>query len=167
MKFIKYTLVLLFSAGMLIACKGNETSKEVKSANTSSIAKLETVSVDIKGMTCAIGCAKTIESKLLHLEGITESKVDFESGKGSFTYDANTTSKDAIVSKINGLLDGKTYSASLGDSSCKPNCEKACCSVKKALSCEPGCEKSCCTTNKESKMSCEPGCEKACCTTKK
>ena len=61
-------------------------------------------------MTCEIGCAKTIESKLSKVNGILYSKVDFESRKGQFTYDANKLSEDDIVAKINGIAGGDLYS---------------------------------------------------------
>lgn len=160
MKIIKYLLVAFLIVNM-ISCKPSEK----KEASTEEIlpANLTTANINIKGMTCEIGCAKTIESKISKLEGVTDSKVIFEEGKGIFVFDSNKTSEEKIVSTINNLLDGKTYSANVSTKACKPECEKACCVTDKKI-CEPGCEKPCCSSEVKE---CKPGCEKPCCVTKK
>lgn len=156
MKFIKIICIVLLTINF-VGCKTSD-----KKAVTENV-KLETANLNITGMTCQIGCAKTIESKISKLNGVTESKVSFEDKKGVFVFDSNKTSKEEIVSQINALVDGKTYAASVAMSSCKSGSEKPGCSADKKQ-CEPGSEKSCCKVdNKE----CKPGCEKACCDTKK
>jgi len=103
-------LILLITLTFLCA-SCNETKKEASEIKTEEIAaNYKTIEVEIEGMTCEIGCARTIQSKLSKVKGITSSKVDFESGKGHFTYDSNKISQNDIVKKINGIAGGDLYS---------------------------------------------------------
>lgn len=98
--------------------------------NTNKAPKIVTSEFNITGMTCAIGCAKTIESKIAQVAGVKTAKVDFEAKKGTFTYDENTISSKEIQQNINNLVDGKTYHAQvIQTKSCnsKKNSNKECC----------------------------------------
>jgi mercuric ion binding protein len=109
----KIISLFIFSI-LLFSC--SETKKEnvvnqSEIENTENkVASYKSIEVDIKGMTCEIGCARTIESKLSKVDGISYSKVDFESGKGQFTFDENKLSENDIISKINGIAGGDLYS---------------------------------------------------------
>lgn len=110
---MKKLIVVFFLTIALFSC--NETKKEnpteKKEINTEEIAaNLKSIEVEIEGMTCEIGCARTIQSKLSKLDGVTYAKVDFESKKGQFTYDANKVNKSEIVKKIDGIAGGDVYS---------------------------------------------------------
>lgn len=111
---MKKTISILIMAFVLFSC--NEAKKEV-SEEKSGIEKQEvtanyrTIEVEIEGMTCEIGCAKTIESKLSKTEGITYSKVNFEDKVGKFTYDENKISEEDIAKKIAGIGGGALYKA--------------------------------------------------------
>lgn len=61
----------------------------------------------IEGMTCAIGCAATIEKKLNSTHGITEAKVDFEGKKAYVTFDQTVLNPIKIKEVIEGV--GKAY----------------------------------------------------------
>jgi len=67
------------------------------------------IEMDIEGMTCEIGCAKIIASKVSKLQGVQFSNVSFENKKGVFSYDENSISKADIVAKINGIAGGDLY----------------------------------------------------------
>mgnify|MGYP001403900313 FL=1 len=57
---------------------------------------------NIEGMTCAIGCAKTIEKKLAKMDGVKSAKVDFEKKLAQVEYDesiVNTSSLENTVTK--------------------------------------------------------------------
>jgi len=100
-------LLLLFSC--------SETKKESvnqpENENTESkVASYKSIEVEIEGMTCEIGCARTIQSKLSKVNGVTYSKVSFESKTGQFTFDENKISEKEIVAKINGIAGGDLYS---------------------------------------------------------
>jgi len=86
--------------------KINETTQQEVAANYKSI------EVAIEGMTCEIGCARLIQSKMSKVEGVTYTKVDFESKKGLFTFDSNKLSTEDIAEKIGGIAGGDLYSVS-------------------------------------------------------
>lgn len=111
---MKKAIYILSIAFVLLSC--NDAKKEV-SEEKSGIEKQEvaanykTIEVEIEGMTCEIGCAKTIESKLSKTEGVTYSKVSFEDKAGKFTYDENKISQEDIAKKIAGIGGGALYKA--------------------------------------------------------
>lgn len=107
----KSIAVILFSF-LFISC--NEIKKEKLNENQEVekqevVASSKSIEVEIKGMTCEIGCARTIQSKLSKVDGVSYSKVDFQSGKGQFTYDSNKLSENEIIAKINGIGGGDLY----------------------------------------------------------
>lgn len=102
MKSIKNILLVGTIALFTMGCK-NDNKPEVKTvevaANTvktvdqnATYAKAE---FTIEGMTCEMGCAKTIESKIAKLDGVKSSKVDFEKKLATVEYD---------VAKVNPAL---------------------------------------------------------------
>lgn len=107
MKIFK-TLILLFTLSLaLSSCDAAKKDKTETIAQTEP--KLQNLEVNISGMTCEIGCAKTIESKVSKMKGVSFSKVFFKDSIGQFTYDANLTSAKTIIAKIDGIADGDTY----------------------------------------------------------
>ncbi|PKP43523.1 MAG: ATPase P [Bacteroidetes bacterium HGW-Bacteroidetes-12] len=108
------TLLILIMAFVLFSCNG---AKKDANINKSGIEKQEiaasykSIEVEIEGMTCEIGCAKTIESKLSKVEGVTYSKVNFVGKIGQFTFDENKISQDDIAKKISGIGGGALYKA--------------------------------------------------------
>ena len=111
---MKKVLSILIIACALFSC--NKTKKEtgIEKSEISQqeiAANLKSIEVEIEGMTCEIGCARTIQSKLSKVEGVTYSKVNFEAKKGQFTYDANKLSKQDLINKINGIAGGDLYLA--------------------------------------------------------
>ena len=59
-------------------------------------------------MTCAMGCAKTIEKKLAKMDGMYNAKVDFENELATVEFDAEKIDKDALVSTVSSV--SKSYS---------------------------------------------------------
>ena len=82
-----------------------ENPKKIEALGEEAYAKLS-----IEGMTCAIGCAATIEKRLQKTSGIVSAKVDFETNTGWVTYDANMLNLDKISSVVKSS--GTTYSVS-------------------------------------------------------
>ena len=64
--------------------------------------QIETITLNIKGMTCD-HCATSIEKKVSTLDGIIEEKVSYPEESGGFRFDASKTSRDAIINTINAL----------------------------------------------------------------
>jgi len=104
MKHLKYifTIASLF---LIISCNNNPKPIEKVDLKENS----ETIEVKIEGMTCEIGCAKLIESKVSKLEGVTFSKVNFEEKTGRISFDSNKISEEEIIKNINGIAGGDLY----------------------------------------------------------
>jgi len=109
MKKSIYLFVLCF---ILFSCKEEAKAEKTTPKDTTEevTANLKSIEVDIEGMTCEIGCARLIQSKLSKVDGVTYTKVSFESGKGQFTFDSNKLSKEDIEKNINKIAGGDLYS---------------------------------------------------------
>lgn len=110
-KIVFATIIAIFA----FSCK-KEVSTETKEATPTKTEikaeNLETANFTIEGMTCAVGCAKTIETKLNETEGVQEAVVDFESKIATVSYDKtklNVTSLTATIEKVAG---GDSYKVS-------------------------------------------------------
>jgi len=123
-KLLLTVVVLVFS----LACKNNATP-EIKTIETDS-ADLATYKVDpnviytkaefsIDGMTCEIGCAKSIEKKMAKLDGVKFAKVDFEKKLAMVEYDQakvspktleETVAKVGEVYKVKGMKTVEEFS---------------------------------------------------------
>ncbi|PHS54327.1 MAG: heavy metal transporter [Lutibacter sp.] len=109
MKKILLFLLVVFTA---IACNNTKkgTPQEKQPIEKQAIAaSYKSLEVEIEGMTCEIGCARTIQSKLYKVDGVTYSKVSFEAKKGLFTYDEKKISKEDIIRKIAEIGGGDLY----------------------------------------------------------
>ena len=107
-------LLLAISALLIISCSVNDEkgkTKDIKS-DVLQIAKMETVSLAISGMTCQIGCAKVIQSKLSKKEGVADAVVVFTDSIATITFDSNKTSAENLSSFITGIAGGNLYTAS-------------------------------------------------------
>jgi copper chaperone CopZ len=119
--------------------------------------KKETISLAISGMTCEIGCAKTIQSKLSKKEGVLGAKVIFTDSIANIEYDTNKTSKEDLIAFVSGIAGGELYKAS--ESSNNVN------TSSKAHTCSDACIESC--EMKADKTACKEDCKMACCADKK
>lgn len=115
MKLVKLILICSLTGVLFIGCK--DTASKPLDDNT--IAKKETVaqkpetaSFHIEGMTCAFGCAKTIEKKLAKTEGIQNAKVDFDNKEATVTFDASLLTLEKITEIVETIGDGETYEVS-------------------------------------------------------
>jgi Cu+-exporting ATPase len=84
-----------------------ETKKEAVSE--ADLAKMQTASFTIDGMTCAMGCAKTIENKLAAQEGVGQAVVDFETKIATVKFDAEKQSLESLTKTIEGVAGGDSY----------------------------------------------------------
>lgn len=114
-KLNKILSISILSSLALLSCKKEETSLESNENATEVVvmdenAKMETANLSIEGMTCEIGCAKTIEDKLAHLEGVKEAKVDFEGKLATVSFDANKQNLESLKNTVEAVAGGDTYS---------------------------------------------------------
>ena len=109
-------VIIVLCTLVLTACK--QTASEVPQSainqeeKETTAAVVQTASFQIEGMTCAIGCARTIEKKLAALEGVKSVKVDFEKKSATVNYDASKQTPEKLVDVVEATADGKTYKVS-------------------------------------------------------
>lgn len=84
-----------------------EIKKEV--VTEADLAKMQTASFTIDGMTCAMGCAKTIENKLAEQAGVGQAVVDFETKIATVKFDAEKQSLESLTKTIEGVAGGDSY----------------------------------------------------------
>jgi len=103
-----FYLMILFS--LAVACNAKQTEKVAKPIENAQVAQnLKNVEVAIEGMTCEIGCARLIQSKLSKTEGVTFVEVSFENKVGNITFDENKISNEKIKETIQKIAGGDTY----------------------------------------------------------
>lgn len=113
--------------------------------------KKENISLAISGMTCEIGCAKTIQSKLSKKEGVLNAKVIFNDSTANIEFDANTTSKKDLISFVSGIAGGDLYTASETSKKmhdCSETCKESCEMKTDKTACKKDCKMECCANKK-------------------
>ena len=123
MNFTKSIAAIALVGLLFVSCKKNteetttaitvstettapKVKKEIASAN------LQTASFKVEGMTCAIGCAKTIESELSDLDGVQKATVDFDKKLATVTFDKTVQNPENLTKVVEATADGKTYKVS-------------------------------------------------------
>lgn len=130
------TILIAFLGMFMVSC--NQKAPKIE--------KKEQVALAISGMTCEIGCAKTIESKLSKKEGVLAAKVVFKDSIATIEYDANKTSKKDLIAFVDGIAGGDLYKASETDSkahSCTKECKEIC-ELAEKKECKKDCKMPCC-----------------------
>lgn len=173
MKTLKNILVVTVITMLSFSCK-NETTPEVKTVETE--VKAETTKTldpnahyakaefGIEGMTCAIGCAKTIEKKLAKMDGVKSATVDFEKQLAMVEYDdakvtpnslEEAVAKAGETYKVNNMKTVESFSNEKKQE-CKADCKMACCADKNKdgvmadkKACADDCKMACCANKKE------------------
>lgn len=119
MNFSKSILSVTLASLLFVGCK-DKASESVSDTETSApkvkkeitAANLQTATFSIEGMTCAIGCAKTIEKELSGLEGIQNATIDFEKKSAIVAFDKSILKSETITKVVENTGDGKTYKVS-------------------------------------------------------
>jgi len=162
MKTLKTLTIIITLALFFTSCK-NKTQPEVKTVDIEVSKKDITQTLDpnatyakvefgIEGMTCAMGCAKTIEKKMAKMEGVKSAKVDFDKRLAMVEYDeAKVTPKsleEAVgkVADIYKVKDMHKVDAFGGEKKAckKTDCKKDCCANKteaEKKACKAACKK--------------------------
>lgn len=118
MKITKTIVALAFVSLLMTSCKKEAATTETITQKTAETPKKEvviaaenvqTASFEIEGMTCAIGCAKTIEEELSGLEGVQKATVNFDSKKATVVFDKSIQNQDNLTKVVEATADGKTY----------------------------------------------------------
>lgn len=114
MKKINSLLIVLCSLLIFTSCEEKAQKKSIEVASTekneiSADANLKKIALNIEGMTCEIGCARTIQSKLSKTQGVKFAKVNFDEKKGIVEYDANKISEKQIKAVVEDIAGGDVY----------------------------------------------------------
>lgn len=116
MNLTKSLLAMAVCSVFFVGCKQTESAPKeesaVAAAESNAPAKMETASFNIDGMSCSIGCAKTIEKKLAEMDGVEKAEVDFDKKTATVEFDANKQTPEALVKTVEAAADGKTYKVS-------------------------------------------------------
>ena len=121
MKLTKSILTLLFASLLFVSCKEKTAETDSDSATEKGAAKvkteiastnLQTASFTIKGMSCEIGCAKTIQEELNGLEGVQTAAVNFEKESATVSFDKTVLTPEELTKVVEATADGKTYTVS-------------------------------------------------------
>ena len=114
----KSILTFLFAILLFTGCKEKTTETTTSSSTETSAPKakkeiaaanLQKASFTIEGMTCAIGCAKTIQEELSGLEGVQTATVDFEKKLATVSFDKTKQTPESLTKIVQAIGDGKTY----------------------------------------------------------
>ncbi|WP_425076296.1 heavy-metal-associated domain-containing protein [Psychroserpens sp. S379A] len=166
MNTLKNILVIALISVSAMACK-NEAKPEVMTVETEVASEVNTnqakqldpnatyakAEFGIEGMTCAMGCAKTIEKKIAKMDGVKSAKVDFEKEIAMVEYDeakVTTNSLEEAVAKAGDVYkvkDMKTVDMfSSEKKACKATCKKECDKLKSEgdkKACSEACKQAC------------------------
>ena len=78
-----------------IICVANKNEKNMSQ-------NIEKITLEINGMTCN-GCSSHIEKVMNKTNGIINSNVNHETGKGEFTFDTNKMGKEELINAVNSI----------------------------------------------------------------
>lgn len=121
MNFTKSITIIALSGLLFASCKDNKAEVKTTSSTETeapkvkkeiAAANLQTASFTVEGMTCAIGCAKTIQEELTALDGVQEAKVDFDKKLATVTFDKTVQTPESLTKVVQQTGDGKTYKVS-------------------------------------------------------
>lgn len=121
MKFTKIIAAFAIASLVLVSCKKEEDKNlaNIKPVNTAvkehkaiAAENVQTASFEIEGMTCAMGCAKTIEKELSNLDGVEKATVDFDKKTATVVFDKTVQNQNSFTKIVEATGDGKTYKVS-------------------------------------------------------
>ena len=115
MKTLRNIFAITMMVAFVMACK-NDAKPEVKTVEieTTEVKELNPdatyakAEFTVEGMTCAIGCAATIEKKIAKMEGVKSAKVDFDKKLAMVEYDVEKVNPDLLVETVKKT--GESYS---------------------------------------------------------
>ena len=119
MKITNYLLTIAITLPLLTGCRdasakpltGNTETKLEKKEIAVAL-KPEIASFRIDGMTCAIGCAGTIQKKLSEMNGVQKATVDFDKKEATVEFDAEVLTPEKLTKAVETTGDGETYKVS-------------------------------------------------------
>jgi len=101
-------LFFLLLSTIVVACNSPQTrlgSEELAVAQNE--LNISVASIEIDGMTCEMGCAKFIESKLNGLEGVQQAEVRFKENLAEVKFASSVISANELTAEINKMADSR------------------------------------------------------------
>ncbi|MFN4298891.1 MAG: heavy-metal-associated domain-containing protein [Thermaurantimonas sp.] len=108
-KVILFVTVLSIALACSTQSADNAKTEVNKTAVATTSAELE-----IRGMTCEVGCKKLIEKNIRKMAGVTKFEIDFKHNSAYLEYDSSITDAEKVKEMINSINNG-TYSATVLD----------------------------------------------------
>jgi mercuric ion binding protein len=99
------SVITISCFALFFACSGTGNQKSEE-------AVFKTVSMEIEGMTCEMGCKNAIEKKVAKMEGVESISIDFENAVAEINYNENETNPDEVIETIESI-GGGLYSAKI------------------------------------------------------
>lgn len=155
MKTLKYLFASTLILSLVVSCKNKDSKPEVKTVDTEVItdtkefdpnATYAKAEFTVEGMTCEIGCAKTIEKNIAKMDGVKSAKVDFDKKLAMVEFDQDKVSTNDLEDAVKKTGDSYIVKdmKTVGEfevenketekeedmhktASCKPNCKMSCC----------------------------------------
>ncbi|MFH6970357.1 MULTISPECIES: heavy-metal-associated domain-containing protein [Flavobacterium] len=118
MNIKKSIVTIVLTSVLFVGCKEKETEMAAKETAITeapkvkkeiAAANLQTASFSVEGMTCAVGCAKTIQEDLTALDGVQKATVDFDTKLATVTFDKTVQTPEKLTTVVEAAADGKTY----------------------------------------------------------
>lgn len=163
MKLFKNILALAIITLFAFSCKNEAKPEVVTSPNSEITTNNEVAKLDpnanyakaeftIEGMTCAMGCAKTIEKKMAKMEGVKSATVDFDKKLAMVEYDDAKVTPESLENTVTSVAD----QYSVKDMKTVENF------TKDKKECSAKCKEKCANKTDAEKMACKEACKKTC-----
>ena len=163
MKLFKNILALAIVTLFAFSCINEAQPEVVTSPNSEATTTTEVAKLDpnanyakaeftIEGMTCAMGCAKTIEKKMAKMEGVKSATVDFDKKLAMVEYDDAKVTPESLENTVTSVADQysvkdmKTVESFTKDKKeCSAKCKEKCANKTDAekMACKETCKKTC------------------------
>ncbi|MEP1490493.1 MAG: heavy metal-associated domain-containing protein [Algibacter sp.] len=114
MKTLKNILSITLVIAFVLSCK-NEAKPEVKTIEVETAlestkkldpnAKYAKAEFTIDGMTCAVGCAASIQKKLGKMDGVKSAVVDFDKRLAMVEYNEATVTQKSLEATVTAVAD--------------------------------------------------------------
>ena len=163
MKSLKNILAIAIVMVFAFSCKNEAQPEVVTSPNSEATTTTEVAKLDpnanyakaeftIEGMTCAMGCAKTIEKKMAKMEGVKSATVDFDKKLAMVEYDDAKVTPESLENTVTSVADQysvkdmKTVESFTKDKKeCSAKCKEKCANKTDAekMACKEACKKTC------------------------
>ena len=178
MKTLKISLGVFLLSLIVWSCK-NDVQPETKTVEVAEVKEVNEIDenaliakaeFNIEGMSCAIGCAKTIEKKLSEMEGVKTATVDFDKKLAMVEYDEAKVTTNSLEETVTKTSDKYSVSnmktvESFTSNFAKKDKKKKCTEEEKAK-CKGKGNKASLEANAAKGKDCDKDCDKACCAEK-